>query len=340
MEIVNFSRYRAERACLMDRNGAETLVVCVKASWLLLPGGRTALAEEQRSPRLVPEYRGDPGGTSLLHEADLCPGKTGTDCVLLGHAYPIRSGATETQVTFAVGSLKKTVIVSGKRVWAKILGTVKMTSPQPLDRVPLTWENAYGGIDIDEDPAGGGGRCEENPVGIGFRRKRSNKPIDGQALPNIEDPGCRLKAPDTPSRPAGLAYVAPMWMPRRGYAGTYDDRWKSARSPLLPEDFDVKFFSAAPDGLASQVPLNGDETVLVEGASPEGRLSFRLPGGVPRIVVRLGSANVEVKPVLNAVVVEPDEKRVSLVWNGALVVHGKLYDVGWIKVQADVRAGN
>jgi hypothetical protein len=46
--------------------------------------------------------------------------------------------------------------------------------------------------------------------------------------------------------PAGFGPIACHWQPRVGFAGTYGDAWVANRLPLLPDDFDDRFFQSAP----------------------------------------------------------------------------------------------
>src|SRR5262245_60706553 len=49
--------------------------------------------------------------------------------------------------------------------------------------------------------------------------------------------------------PFGFGFFPKNRPPRLGYAGTYDAKWTESRCPLLPEDFDDRFFQAAFPGL-------------------------------------------------------------------------------------------
>jgi hypothetical protein len=86
--------------------------------------------------------------------------------------------------------------------------------------------------------------------------------------------------------PAGFGFIAGDWQPRLALAGTYDEAWTKKRAPLLPKDFDRRFFNAATPGLVTADYLAGNEKVLVLGATAEGRWEFRLPGiEAPRCLV-------------------------------------------------------
>src|SRR5207245_5439853 len=105
---------------------------------------------------------------------------------------------------------------------------------------------------------------------------------------------------------------------RASFAGTYDDAWAGARAPLLPKDFDRRFFNAAAPGLVAPGYLRGDEPVLVRNVTREGTLSFALPGVAPpraRLEQRQGE-DVEITMRIDTVVVDTDAWRVFLIWRG------------------------
>jgi hypothetical protein len=69
-------------------------------------------------------------------------------------------------------------------------------------------------------------------------------------------------------------------MPRRALAGTCDAQWQEARSPLLPTDFDRRFFDAT-DGMVADGSLRGDEYLLIRGVNRGAILDFTLPSIAP-----------------------------------------------------------
>src|SRR5512143_1384452 len=85
--LINHTPYAAERTWLRDRAGQHVWVVAVKATYELREDGKVQLADEQFAPLLAPEYRGEPGRSSLLYEADLTDAKPGTDVILNASAH-------------------------------------------------------------------------------------------------------------------------------------------------------------------------------------------------------------------------------------------------------------
>jgi hypothetical protein len=178
------------------------------------------VAEVQEPVVLGDEYHGEPDTSSLRRAGEMALEKPGTEVVVLGSAYPAAATGTEALVALRFGTIQKAVQVIGDRVWVGDTAPI-VSHPVPFERMPLVWERAFGGRDAS------GGPLEahlENPVGKGFRASSSRLPIDGSALPNLEDPALPVRAPGDRPPPRGLGPVAPYWRPRSRYAGTYDER--------------------------------------------------------------------------------------------------------------------
>ncbi len=327
MDFSNNTPFTAAPFFPMDRTGAETLLIVVKGTWGIGNDGNLSVADEQAPIREMPLYYGEPGSSSLCYDTDLVMEKPGTDCVLLGHAWAPKVGATQVDVTFAVGPLRKTVRVFGDRIWMKCLGMVSMSRPAPFEKIPLAYERAFGGSDTSWPDRKHHEFCLQNPVGRGFTARKTKRDIDGMRLPNLELPAQSIKRPGDRPAPAGFGIIAPNWQPRAGYAGTCDDAWRKHVSPLPPEDLDPRFYSSASPGLATGDHLSGAEQVFVEGAARQGRLLFTLPGISPRVQIRRGGAEDELPMRLDTVIVEPDDEKLVLVWRGSLPVHGRIHEL-------------
>jgi hypothetical protein len=334
LQLVNPSGLAATLFAAPDPRGIDSLYTVVKGTFALDrldARGVPARADQQLPPVLADEHHGRPGESSIRAPSDVALVKPATDVLLMGSAYaPGGRAVTWMDVTLAAGPLHKTVRVFGDRVWRDGT-TVTATAPRPFERMPLVWERAYGGV----DRAGAEPRGEpRNPVGAGFRAPDGEKPLEGLPLPNLEDPADPVRDwKDTPA-PAAFAPVAPHWLPRRSFAGTYDEAWQSGRAPYLPTDFDPRFFQLAPPGLVAPGYLQGGEVVDVTGVTPQGRLRFCLP--TLRVQVEYAvNGGTETPPVnLDTVLVEPDEGRVVLVWRTVLACDKKLLKVREITVRA------
>jgi hypothetical protein len=282
-----------------------------------------------------PVYRGEPGKSSLIFDTDAVLEKTGTDCMLIGRARALKPHLAHVDVTFAVGPVKKQARVFGDRRWKKgMMGGASIIKIRPIVEVPLIWENAFGGIDTSYEDFSKHEVCRENPVGKGFIAVKSNMDIDGQLLPNIEDPANLIKNPKQRPIPAGFGMIAPYWHPRASFAGTYDEQWRKYISPLLPEDFDTRFNLSAAPGLSTKTHLQGTERMLAEGVSKHGLLQFDLPGVTPRVIVRRLGHEADLPMQLDTIILEPDNERVMLTWRGVWNVHGKVHQLISVRVEA------
>jgi hypothetical protein len=312
LQLDNKTPFAAVFAVLPDRTGIDTLYVVVKASVNLRP--KLALAPAQTPPSLVDEYYEDPATSSLKQYSDLHLGKPGTDVLLMGCARTPRDQPAEgVMVSLSVAERRKEVLVMGDRTWLRN-GTP--SAPQPFDAIPLVWERAFGGTDaLDPEHI----LAEErNPIGVGFRGKQDAERMVGQPVPNLEDATALISHWDDTPPPACFAPIAPSWLPRRVYAGTYDETWQQTRAPYLPADFDPRFFQCAPAEMCFDRYLQGGEQVHIRGAAEDGPIAFTVPTVRPIVEVKVAGRLEEPWAELETLLIEPDENRASITWRAAL----------------------
>jgi len=321
MEVVNPTPFPMDRMIFLDKKAAERLVVVLKGTWTVSPRGEISVAETQAPIHPADEFRGDPGGSSILHEAEMGPAKPSTDVFLLGSALAPRGGTRSMDVSFRVGPVGRTARVFGERRWSTLMGAETIDGPRPFESIPLIYENAFGGKDVSAEDPKHHGEEAQNPVGRGFRAEKSKAVIDGALLPCVENPRTLITNPRQRVEPMGFGPVGRHWMPRRMYAGTYDAKWMDERAPLLPEDFDDRFHNAAPSGLVAPGRLTGGEPVEVAGCTPEGRLAFRLPRVEPWAKVLVGRWGKSIRLELDTVTVDTEAMELRLVWKGEVPVH-------------------
>jgi hypothetical protein len=318
VEIRNETPHAAGWTVFFDKRAGERLLVAVKGTWSLSERAEPALAEEPAPLLAVDECYGEPGKSSIRYEADLAPLKRATDVALVGSARARNRDTRRMTVSLRVGTLERKLRVTGERSWLfGVAGIWFASRPGPFSKVPLVWELARGGT--DDTPASEKRHSLDlrNPVGRGFRARRSRLAKRGSLLPQIAGAGFRERR-----RPAGVGFVAGHWEPRRRFVGTYDDAWLEQRSPLLPLDFDERFFNAAAPGLVAGGYLRGGESVEVVGCTPSGRLAFRLPREQLRVAATF--ARREVEPIdmrLCTVTIDTDTMQLFLTWRGELAVH-------------------
>jgi hypothetical protein len=316
-----------------DEDGRPVLSLLVKGTYTWDAHGQVALAAEQLPWNAAGTHRGEPDASSALFEPETAPIKPATDVVLIGHAHAPHLGATAVEVSFQVGPVGRTALVSGERRWEKRWLGIRLGEPQPFERIALSWENSFGGWDRSHPDAERHGCEARNPLGAGYRTKGATFSEDLR-VPNLEDPLHPLRAWAKPVAPVGFGFTSPAWQPRAALAGTFDAAWESSRSPQLPADFDRRFFNAAPAGLVAAPYLRGDEAVSLRNATPGGVLDLRLPGmPPPRVVVAFRSPREDalVETVLDTVIVDADASRLVLLWRVLVALEQGPHEVSAIE---------
>jgi hypothetical protein len=313
--IDNRSPFAFEPVVLADEEARPVLVTLVRATYEISGRGLT-LAEQQDPIPIAGQLHGDSADTSSWRvEPETAFVKLATDVVLLGHAYAPRLGSVESEVRFQVGP-------------------PNATRPQPFEKIPLVYERAFGGWDLTAGTPEKPVFDQRNPVGTGFRSASHGAFQEGIRLPNIEDPSDLVNRWGEVVPVCGFGFTSANWHPRATLAGTYDEAWMKDRMPLLPTDFDRRFFNAASAGLVAPGYLRGDEPVSIHGASPGGHLAFRLPGA-PRptcLVVLAGRRDAVVETRLDTVVIDTDVDKVYLTWRGHVPLRHGPHEVKTIRV--------
>jgi hypothetical protein len=312
-QVENRSSFAFEALFLTDEEGVPLVVPILKATFDILPGV-VKLADEQAPVDATGEFWGKPGESPYKREPETAFVKLSTDVFLIGTAKPPKARMKEMQVALRVGPVQKVVDAIGDRAWYKAAGSFRLTDPLPLAPMPLSYERAFGGWDRTHEDAAKHEHEPRNPLGVGFWTGAGVFP-DQIPAPSFEDPESRIASIKHRPPPAGFGPVGCDWEPRRGLAGTYDEAWKEARFPLLPGDFDRRFFNAASPGLMAEGYLRGDEPVMVLNAAEEETLRFALPGlPPPRVLIERTHGALALEPPLDTVIVDTDEMQLTLLW--------------------------
>lgn len=344
--------YPGQRIVLPGQSpgGEYVLGVLLKRTYRIVPGRPCVRANADR--KLVPGdvHYDDPMNSSVRFESDFVPFKLATDVVL--NATAVAPGGRPTrQMTVAVqvGQHRKELRVTGDRIARYRAGADPVfTDPEPFVVMDLRYERAYGGVDVRSDPLLPF-PYPRNHLGKGFAVRNDTGAVDGLELPNIEDPADVL----TPARvccgaidrwqnqpqPQGFGWYSKYSQPRAALAGVmpadrkFEQELRTAYAKLLPPDalavyeqtrlpdMNFRFFNGASPGLAVAF-LTGDEPVRLTNLTPDGLLSFRLPGEQPRIALDIGKGPHDPGTVLHTVQVRLDENEVDLVWRAAVPYPG------------------
>ena len=323
-QLENRTPFAAERTWTRGRDGAEIWLVAVKCTFDIRPDGSTEISADQPPVTMAPEYLDPeaPVRSSLKYEMDLVRTKTTTDVLVHGHAHaPAGRAVTELDVGFRVGPVTKRLRVIGDRFWRN--GSI--SAPQPFTRMAMVYERAFGGVDPSTQDSASPQWDVRNPIGTGFAVSASN--AEGMRLPNIEYPDQPITRWRDRPAPAGFGPIGSHWQPRSQFAGTYDEKWEREKQPLLPDDFDDRYYQCAPADQQSPQFLKGGEPVVLVNLTPAGELRFTLP----RVFLGLEThfytdeRRLHEPPKLQTVIVEASVSRVSLVWHSALPCHSKVH---------------
>lgn len=321
--IENQTPFAAERAWVRDKNGAEVWLVAVRGTFTIFPDGTLEIAEEQNDVCLAPQFIGEPGQSSLLYESDLQHTKPQTDVMLHGHAYaPAGKYVSQTDVGIRVGNISKKLCVFGDRTWQKGLLGMKISRPEPFEKMPIVYERAFGGWDQKSENPKKHSWDPRNPVGTGFAVEA--KHLVGQKLPNIEYPGSLISSWKKRPVPAGFGPIAGHWQPRLQFAGTYDQKWQDEKLPLLPDDFDERFHLCSPSDQQAAGYLQGGELAEIFNLTPDGHLKFRLPVVKLHFNTNFGRERIAHSASIHSVIIEPDYPRLIMVWHTMLPCHTKV----------------
>jgi hypothetical protein len=143
-------------------------------------------------------------------------------------------------------------------------------------------------------------------------------------------------SPEQTLMPAALGPLARNWQPRLAFAGTYDDAWKEEVFPLLPADFDDRFYQCAPDDQQMPYPEGGEQVTLVnltEAAAQrfehsKGQLSFMLPRRkLPMVVLSKDRNTVQLSPVIDTVAINTDAMTFDITWRARMPLKRSLHEV-------------
>jgi hypothetical protein len=193
--------------------------------------------------------------------------------------------------------------------------------------MPISYDNAFGGIDNLLPDASKHRFYLKNHAGKGFYDKSPPDLIKGKPLPNTEEVGKKVSKPDGSYRPMAFGPIGRSWGDRPKLAGTYDKKWLDNVFPFLPDDFDDAYNqSTLPD---QQMPYpKGGETVELTNLTPEGSTRFVLPSLDLPVEFSLRSGEKQKQNgVADTLIIEPDMRRFIVVWRAVLPLKKNMFEV-------------
>jgi hypothetical protein len=329
MELLNATGMPAGYTLGMQPDGRELLVVAIKGTFTMPQNGAKPLLAAEQVPLFEADiFTGEPGFSAPLYESDYAPHKPRCDVLLNGSAYaPGGRPVRRVRVSLQVGSLSKSFDVVGSRVWKKRLFFIRASKPEPFTIMPISYNNAFGGVDNTHKEEKKHRAYFTNPVGIGFHSNRQAKFVQNQPLPNTEEPGKRIKKPHGKYSPMAFAAIGRSWSPRPKYAGTYDDNWLENVFPFLPADFDNAYYQSAPTD-QQIVYLQGGEEIVLTNLTPQGHTRFQIPQIIMPVVFFLKKGEThKTHGVADTLVLEPDAGRFTITWRTSLTLKKNIFEV-------------
>lgn len=333
MELVNGTRFSLNVTQSLDKDGRMWMVAIAKATYAFPDAG-------SRGPRLAPRQTGllvsdvfeaEAGLSTLFFENDLAPFKRLCDVVVKGTAHaPAGKAVRELTTRVKVGAIDKVVHVVGERSWVSRAGRYRPSDPQPFTAMPVTYGRSFGGMWDGRDL---GGAPEDfvvyaaNPIGRGYAPGKYRKLLDGARAPNVESIDDPIRDPEGGHTPISFGPVARNWTPRRDHAGTYDAQWRDNIYPLLPLDFDDRFYQCAPVDQQILYP-RGAELVSLWNLTTTGHVEFHLPAlDLPMVVVFRDRSQAVVTPVVDTLAIDADAGLYDVVWRARLPLRRGLVDL-------------
>ena len=287
MELVNHTPVAAGlRVSTIE--GSETArhgLLTAKATFTVGDDGLVALDSQRPFPLFELDQ---PTPFGPLPADDLPRRDRALEVIVVGAVHG--QGRTHMTVELTVGDRRQRLLVFGDRYWTGDRRGAEISEPAPIDRLPLTWDRAFGGsaecwidehsiLDI-EHPMNRHGRGFETSKLVRDLGKAFESPPGyphlapdyRRWLPNFEDPRHPIHGWADDPRPY-------CWSTMPTDIGAHvqqvHDRVRDG-DPMGPEDtLAVVYHRAHPDWV---IPIPPSEaTVTLKGMTPRGAWSFRLP---------------------------------------------------------------
>ena len=243
------------------------------------------------------------------------------EILITGSCYaPQQKPIPATQVSFEIGGLSKTLAVFGDRYWKLTPGGWIISNPKPFAKMPITWNNAFGGKTF-----------KQNPLGKGIDKVILPNEQEVVPLPNIEDPNHLIGSPTDRPTPQSFGSIDLMWPQRLKKQGTYGDKWLKERWPHFPEDMNYEFFNMAPEDQFIDDFFHGNEIIRLINLHPNLPV---IESKLPEIRVRCFVTKiknfppqkdpeeefVEVKNKIDTLWLFPDIERGLLIYRGNIEI--------------------
>ena len=234
--------------------------------------------------------------------------KPNAEVLLSGCCHNLLVGESSSHVGVKVGSIEKELYVFGERRWEMGL----ISAPLPFKKIPLTYDNAFGGVSF-----------AKNPVGKGYGERGF--------LPNIEDPKHLIASQNDTTDPAGFMPYDVSWPQCSEKLGTYDEKWKRELWPGFAADMDYTYFNLAPDDQQQKHYFEGGESIELTNMHPKHHF---IRSTIPQTTIRCFATSIEDDEVekFQEIVMQrdtlwlfPELQRGILVFRGTIEVSDEEY---------------
>ncbi len=331
MQIINGTDYEADLIQSIDKHGKKFAVIIVKGTFAFpAESGQVLQIAEQQVPIIAADaFEGEPGLSNPYFESEYVGYKARCDIVVKATAHaPEGKAVRKLQAGFQFADLKKTVQVVGDRVWKLGFFGLRRSWPKPFTTMPVTYARAFGGTWYGRRKDGAGVSYLRNPVGSGFGRWWYFFRMLGKPLPNLEQPGKPVRWKGGNYKPWSFGPIGRSWDPRRKYGGTYDKKWLKNTFPLLPADFDERYFQCVPENQQTTYPQGGEEVRLTNLHPQWPEFRFNLPAvDLPMSVQMTNYRNHLLKPVVDTITIDADAHNVTIVWRSRQPIKRSLREI-------------
>jgi hypothetical protein len=254
------------------------------------------------------------GGEAIETEFGAIDGETpflreGVDVIVLANAYPEKPGQRSLTMAIRAGGFRHEIAVFGDRRWERRDGQLVASEAAAFEKVPLTWDRAYGGklaVESGEMP------CAANPLGRGFYLEE--RQAEGSALPNLEDPARPIQSfldQPEPRCPAPCGRDLALRILR---AAEFDT---SGPVPRLVKFKPAYFNNAHPSLVLAQAPRAGEPFEITHVRPGGASLRFAFPERAFHVYVQLQDRAYVFPAHLESVVVLAERELVVLGYKSA-----------------------
>ncbi|MCB9681138.1 MAG: DUF2169 domain-containing protein [Alphaproteobacteria bacterium] len=323
MELVHGTPLAARvTVAMIDGSAWRRGVLTAKATFRVDDVGAVVLDADDPIPVLDEDT---PGPSGVL-PADRVPrDDDALDVVVLGWAHG--RGHTACDVTASVGAHTRRLRVTGDRVWLGDGRDARIGPAEPFDRMPLTWDRAFGGsascwLDahaphVLADPVNPHGRgfdaaSQARDLGRALRAPAGYPRLDDpvRRLPNLEDPGAPVRQPEDVPAPVCWATVPPT-VPLRALA--LAEQAQTRGTPPAPAE--VGRALALRGHPCWELPAQAPGTaVSLTGMTAQGWWGFCLPDLRLEADYVLGDRRGTRALTPQGLVLLPEEGRFTLTW--------------------------